>query len=1563
MIVTGMVSLILYFVLFSFSMEDVKEVEDSPSIIGNSWPKIYSFDIKTPSVNLTIFNCTGMPGTGGYNWCVNNSYFQLGFKNNLTDSNSIVFSRGQNQEYFIRYEPYALYFENESRRQLISYAKPVSPTIEDDTIIYYDAFGTNIDLMYRVNLEGLKEQIVFVTNESIPELTLTGNVTIDVAFKFSFSEKLKTWLKDHEWDELTLKEIKDKIEFKDLGNLIFWVNKPFARDASARQVDSTYRLYKNDTDLFIVIKTPVSKTSRPAYPFYIDPSTTYNFTQYVTMGHKAYEKGNATPSNPWEYDSEATIAQYQAINNSDDSWWQTSLADMDGEYNSQIYHFNISEDLNNIGKINVKWEGHSDNNVIDYDLSAFVWNNTNSSWIQINTISTGPSSDVTWTKEIADVSNFVNVSGNDKWVYVYVRHKHYFSASCPFIYSWDGEKWSFEKSIFPGFYSEKAEKEQSYILNKLESTDGFYKLKLAERRPETSYIDSLRFDIVDHPAGTKVLSDSDGNLHTLKNLIKPISCKDSMREDCLDLIENGYWKSDLGNWERIHEYIELEFPKENAEEAKFVLKYRSTSTKTERVNLLPEHFGQYFSPFMWLHDNLNLDWQEGMKIKAFVWNGREWIEQGSFATSDIAYSNNPEEINPYEFIMKLNLSGIETDKLKVRLEWAGVDNHEIYSVGIDYSKDEEMIVHSYYPEEFKSRVVMDQGDEIEFKLPELPERENYERTYVLATKGYYKIYLYPDVSLKDFSFDMLKILYYVLVEHLHLGGGEVSAKWVPPVQESVHNTLYTDYVDVVVTLATTQCQELDTPNEYYILAADIDDTTTGSDQACMNITAQNVTLDCQGFRINGTYASGNRGVYSNQFNSTVKNCVVGNWTWGIYYYHNSNNGTIQNVTVRNNTEGIMLNGADNNILTDITVNNNSDCGLYFVSADNNWLTDINANYNGVTTAAGVRTGIYFSTLGARPENNTIINSTVNNNYRAISIVGANNFINITAKNNIIYGISLLDTTSNNNVINSSIYNNIIDYYLYDAGSTNYFRNTNFTGNRKIWFWDSTNWFNYANDTSDLWLMSNASAAANITRKLVNWNNTLMIWNDTNNTAGITMRYNITGLNPNKVYQVFNNSVSTYNLTTDPSGKLPSFTIYLGSVHEIKVQQDEQPPKYWDNSTNNTMAGEPTLFSLRWTDNFDLSGYLGLSGYIFSISNGTGVNWVNYTWSPFFYRPSDYAYSGEVDVENPEYAYDKGVNDTSTWANINSTSGVLVGQVNYTFNVGNISGSTVFYTWFNQSDTSSTTYPQIRAFNYTSGSWYIIDNTVGDWSGNPVTENWTVTSEFLSNEELKIQFRVGYLFNISVTDIYIETNGCWSNVTKIINSTQFTTIKWCVYANDSSDNWNGTSCEAGNEFTLTTEKIWLEVNLTKPNSTYQDPANPLEVNQNTIFNVSSKNTCKTGDCGTVYGTVRYNKSSANPDAAMNTTEGAKPFYITKALVRPIEYSLDPWDTYCMFDMGKDQEEYGYDKDFNDTQESVRPYTMYTSTTCGLNYNYSLSADEARLFVTVEEGPTANVKLRK
>ena len=86
------------------------------------------------------------------------------------------------------------------------------------------------------------------------------------------------------------------------------------------------------------------------------------------------------------------------------------------------------------------------------------------------------------------------------------------------------------------------------------------------------------------------------------------------------------------------------------------------------------------------------------------------------------------------------------------------------------------------------------------------------------------------------------------------------------------------------------CAILNVSGATYYLTTDIIDS---SATTCMNITAENVTLDCQGHKIDGKDRISTIGIYSNQSNTTVRNCLVTDWVEGIVF-KGSNNGIIEN---------------------------------------------------------------------------------------------------------------------------------------------------------------------------------------------------------------------------------------------------------------------------------------------------------------------------------------------------------------------------------------------------------------------------------------------------------------------------------------------------------------------------------------------------------------------------------------------------------------------------------------------------------------------------------------------
>jgi hypothetical protein len=99
------------------------------------------------------------------------------------------------------------------------------------------------------------------------------------------------------------------------------------------------------------------------------------------------------------------------------------------------------------------------------------------------------------------------------------------------------------------------------------------------------------------------------------------------------------------------------------------------------------------------------------------------------------------------------------------------------------------------------------------------------------------------------------------------------------------------------------CSVLDTANCTYLLTANITDS---ANTTCMNITANNVILDCQGYMIGGqnnisTYGVDIERSILTPVNVTVSNCIIRNW-WrgilniyanGVLIFNNTVNGTLK----------------------------------------------------------------------------------------------------------------------------------------------------------------------------------------------------------------------------------------------------------------------------------------------------------------------------------------------------------------------------------------------------------------------------------------------------------------------------------------------------------------------------------------------------------------------------------------------------------------------------------------------------------------------------------------------
>ncbi|HOU79521.1 MAG TPA: hypothetical protein PKZ06_02340, partial [Candidatus Pacearchaeota archaeon] len=187
------------------------------------------------------------------------------------------------------------------------------------------------------------------------------------------------------------------------------------------------------------------------------------------------------------------------------------------------------------------------------------------------------------------------------------------------------------------------------------------------------------------------------------------------------------------------------------------------------------------------------------------------------------------------------------------------------------------------------------------------------------------------------------------------------------------------------------CNQLNTTGATYILTQNV-----SSNGTCFTITRPNITLDCNGYWINYSIngLENTYGVYTNQLNTTIKNCniVDGNWTGeaagdrrGIYL-KNVNGSTIFNNYIRvNNSAAIMLEGESsfNNVTKNIAYS-----GLHAIDIQghNNIISNNFAN------SSGVRHFYASAMIIFGGQNNILLDNVLHGRYYGLSI---SNFANNT----------------------------------------------------------------------------------------------------------------------------------------------------------------------------------------------------------------------------------------------------------------------------------------------------------------------------------------------------------------------------------------------------------------------------------------------------------------------------------------------------------------------------------------------------------------------------------------
>lgn len=344
------------------------------------------------------------------------------------------------------------------------------------------------------------------------------------------------------------------------------------------------------------------------------------------------------------------------------------------------------------------------------------------------------------------------------------------ASSCPFIYSFNGEKYIFDAEPYGGSVAEGLKKTDYSRLEDLKAADGKYKLLMMNVTDETQYTDELKLLVIEHPLNTEIAPDISGKFTVFEKALPPVSVTDENGKDVTVFFnnrDNVQWQTDMPkdtlyeNKKLKHDLI-IKFPKpKDANKVKLLVNAGTAQWGEFMIKRMLEYRGNKVDNW---YEDVNRKGNELMKLYHFVereelfimnadvLEGNKWVTRGTVSAG-----------GPYideDRIVELNIENVREDTLYIKLSppygywkidytsviYESSVNAKITELPLSYAKNEKgldlrdfmfTIDGKYYsmPDTTCSAY-------LEFDVP--AQSDNMSRSLYLKTTGYYDIHLKKD---------------------------------------------------------------------------------------------------------------------------------------------------------------------------------------------------------------------------------------------------------------------------------------------------------------------------------------------------------------------------------------------------------------------------------------------------------------------------------------------------------------------------------------------------------------------------------------------------------------------------------------------------------------------------------------------------------------------------------------------------------------------------------------------------------------------------------------------------
>ena len=339
--------------------------------------------------------------------------------------------------------------------------------------------------------------------------------------------------------------------------------------------------------------------------------------------------------------------------------------------------------------------------------------------------------------------------------------------SCPFVYSWNGSKYVFDAEPYGGAIAQGLEKDDYSELGQLREEKGIYKIRVTNEVDETQMTNLTELWVVDHPAGTRVVPDIQGKLHTVSSPFAPLTARDASGKDLLPWLR----ATDRLIWEpssvpdangSLQGEITMTFPKpEGASEAKLIANAATGLWGSYMIKKMVELRGRDVNNWY-----KTINESKEARDALFAWEVREQLyalkiyveEPTGWKVRGILPGTGP--FISKDRIVPLDLSHVEGTQVRIRIQppagfWA------LNSFAVDYSKDAPLNVQTVTPaaaQEPGGKDVLPELASIDNRYLEMPNigdtadvtfhapapTPHTERSIFLHSRGFYKLHISQD---------------------------------------------------------------------------------------------------------------------------------------------------------------------------------------------------------------------------------------------------------------------------------------------------------------------------------------------------------------------------------------------------------------------------------------------------------------------------------------------------------------------------------------------------------------------------------------------------------------------------------------------------------------------------------------------------------------------------------------------------------------------------------------------------------------------------------------------------